>query len=124
MADGRMYDARVEEVHSGDDLVLLVNLGVDGLYKRVRTRLYGVDVPNAYRACADTEAGEVRDEVRRVTTGRPCKIQVITQGRGGWVVILFVLSGDGTQTNVNEVLIGRGYVYRGKDTHKESEGTL
>lgn len=121
MGGTRFYDAQVEEVHSGDDLVLMVNLGIDGLFKRVRARLHGVDTPNAFRAKTDTEAGEVRDEVKRLTAGR-CKIEVIVQSKGGWLVQLYA-ERDGQQVCVNEVLKSRGYVYRGKDIQKDIEGT-
>ena len=33
------FKAIVEEVHSGDDLILMVDLNVDCLYKKVRARL-------------------------------------------------------------------------------------
>jgi hypothetical protein len=123
MTVARVYDAVVEEVHSGDDLVVLVDLGIDGLFKRVRVRLFGVDTPNAYRAKADTEAGDVRDEVRRLASLGACKVHVISQGRGGWVAILMVETESGPPVNINEALIGRGYIYRGKDNHRGSEGT-
>lgn len=120
MDSDRFYDVQVEEVHSGDDLVLMVDLGVDGLFKRVRARLYGVDTPNAYRAKTDTVAGEIRDEVRRITSSGPCRVKVVGHGKGGWVVILYVVGMLAEPFNVNEILIGRGYVYRGNQ--KSSEG--
>jgi hypothetical protein len=124
MTVARVYDVVVvEEVHSGDDLVVLVDLGVDGLFKRVRVRLFGVDTPNAYREKSDTEAGGVRDEVRRLTSSGACTVHVVSQARGGWVVILMVDSETGPPININEALIGRGYIYRGKVNHKGSEGT-
>lgn len=123
MDSSKFYDARVEEVHSGDDLVLLADLGIDGLYKRVRGRLFGVDTPNAHRASSDTEAYRVRDEVRQLTASCVCKIQLIAQGRGGWVIVLHVVRPDGTSVNVNEMLIGRGYIFKGKSTPISGEGT-
>lgn len=122
MSLARFYDAQVEEVHSGDDLVLMVNLGVDGLFKRVRARLHGVDTPNAFRAKTNTEAGEVRDEVRRLTLGA-CRIEIVVQGKGGWLVVLHA-EVNGGFVSVNDILKSRGYIYRGKDNQKESEGTL
>lgn len=111
----KVYEVKVEEVHSGDDLIGMVDLDVDNLFKRVRLRLRGVDTPSAYKVKADTEAGEVRDIVRElVNTGR-CRAVVHSQKRGGWLVTLMVTHrtavGEVT-TNVNDMLIARGYVYK------------
>lgn len=104
------------EVHSGDDMVCLADLEIDGLYKKTRIRLAGCDTPDAYQQPADTPAGQVRETVRKLVTGRQCMIVVHTQGRGGWVVTLFVQEGDdpGELTNVNEVLINDGHVFRNR----------
>lgn len=113
MAGKPQFDVAVEEVHSGDDLVVMVNLGVDGLFKRVRIRLYGVDTPNAYRVKNDTDAGKIRDEVKLLTQNSRCSIVVQSQGKGGWLVTLFAhRNGDPAPVNVNDLLIGRGYVYQ------------
>jgi hypothetical protein len=106
----RVYDARVEEVHSGDDFILLVELGVDNLFKKIRARLHGVDAPNAYRAGPDTEAGVVRDEVRAMCAQGKCRISVVSEGKGGWVVRLYVQSGE-QDICVNDVLRDKGYIF-------------
>lgn len=109
----RSYYVAVEEVHSGDDLIAMVELGVDKLFKRVRLRLQGVDTPNAFRAKTDTEAGLLRDEVRSMTTGK-CRIEVVSEGKGGWLVVLFAEDPKTrTEVNVNDVLKARGFVYKG-----------
>lgn len=114
-AEQRSYDADVVEVHSGDDLVLLVNLGVDGLYKRVRARLKGVDTPSAFKASKGTEAGTIRDTLRDIVSQGKCSIDVHSQGKGGWLVTLLVTHRDGSGvTNVNEAMMAQGYVYQGK----------
>lgn len=112
--DQRFFDVEVEEVHSGDDLVLLVNLGVDGLYKRVRARLRGVDTPSAFRAGKDSEAGEIRDTMRTLTSRGSCTIELHSHGRGGWLVTLFISTKESGVINVNEYLQAKGYVYQGK----------
>lgn len=113
ITDNRRYEVEVEEVHSGDDLVLLVNLGVDGLYKRVRARLKGVDTPSAFRVPKDTEAGEVRDCIRNLVLKNKCVIDLHSHGKGGWMVTLHVVKDDGP-LNVNSLLMDKGYVYQGK----------
>ncbi len=112
----RSYVVSVEEVHSGDDLVVMANLGIDGLHKRVRVRLHGVDTPNAYKAKIGTEAGILRDEIKRLTSGK-CRVDVIAEGKGGWLVTLHAFVSDDKhheEVNINELLKSRGYVYKGR----------
>lgn len=111
--DHKHYEAIVEEVHSGDDLVLLVDLGIDGLHKRVRARLRGVDTPSAFRARENTLAGEVRELVKAWVGNGRCSILLHSQGKGGWLITLLVAT-DGQVRNVNDMLIERGYVYQNR----------
>ena len=101
--------------HSGDDLILLVSLGIDNLYKKVRVRLYGVDTPDANKAGSDTEAGRVRDQVNKLIKGKKCMIRAHSQGagKGGWVVTLHLDLSMNTET-LNEILRQEGYVFGGK----------
>lgn len=108
----RRYKADVEEVHSGDDLVMLVDLGVDGLLKRVRARLYGVDTPDAYKLDSNTEAGKVRDQVRKLTKGKRCEIDLHSDRKGGWIVTLYVRETPKELFNINDHLISLGFVYK------------
>lgn len=110
---GRVYKVEVKEVRSGDDLVLLVDLGLDNLYKKVRARLLGVDTPDAYQADAATEAGKVRDEVRDITRRGKCSIMLHSQGPGGWKVTLLVHMTDNKSVDVNSALKAMGYTYKG-----------
>lgn len=119
MKTGRIFEARVEEVHSGDDFILLVNLGVDGLFKRTRVRLHGVDAPNAYKAKPETEAGKVRDEVKKLI-GSKCLVELIAEGKGGWIVEMTVFDGDNQPLCLNNLLRERGYVYRTSKTPQEA----
>lgn len=107
---GNLLQAEVLEVHSGDDLVLLVSLGVDSLFKKVRVRLHGVDTPDAYRATPDTEAGKVRDLVAKMVKGKKCTIDVHTQGKGSWVVSLYLGITDDAEC-LNVILQKQGYVF-------------
>lgn len=110
MAVHATFAATVEEVYSGDDLVLMVDLGVSGLFRRVRARLAGVDTPSAFRAAPDTEAGSLRQRLRETVTRGTCSVELHTEGKGGWLVTLFV-NENGQVLNVNEMLIAEGYVY-------------
>lgn len=116
MADtGIRYKVIVEEVHSADDFILLVDLGVDGLFKRTRARLHGVDAPNAYKVRADAEAGRLRDEVKRMVMGAHCEIGLVSEGRGGWLIDLYMHSSATGEVHVNSALRARGYIYERRD---------
>lgn len=108
------FAVEVEEVHSGDDLILMVDLGVDGLHKRVRARLKGVDTPSAFRAKGGTEAGAVRSTLKGMLATGTCAIALHSAGKGGWMVTLFVSDASGATTNINDYLIQQGYVYQTK----------
>lgn len=108
------------DVISGDDLILMVDLGVDDLYKRVRARLYQVDTPDAYRHGGDTVAGAVRGFVRKLVRGRECRIHVHSQGKGGWIVTLFIQDKETDEDlNLNALLISKGYVFKAKENPSE-----
>lgn len=107
------YKVEVVEVHSGDDIVIMVDLGVEGLHKRTRARLYGVDTPDAHKEPADTEAGKVRDLVRRLTQGVECLVDVhSSSGKGGWKVTLYRVPVTGSPESINELLRRQGHVFK------------
>ncbi|ALT58118.1 endonuclease [Pseudomonas phage SM1] len=108
-----VFPALVQEVLSGDDLVLLVDLGVDGLHKRVRVRLKDVDAPNAIRQGSDTEAGKLRDRVANLCNHSKVTATVVKKTAHAWVVILNLETSDGQNIDLNEMLKSEGYVYRG-----------
>lgn len=118
---GRTYfECTVEEVHSGDDLILMVDLGVDALYKKVRARLAGVDTPDAYKAGQDTEAGEVRELVRKLTRDKKCFLDLQNFGKGGWIVVLHIKDSNGEALNLNQYLMEQGHVYQNPRTQNGS----
>jgi len=103
------YEARVEEVLSGDDLILMVDLGVEHLHKKIRARLDGVDTPDAHMAKANTEAGRIRDEIRKNTRGK-CRIEITSRTAKCWIVRLHTHI-EGRDVCLNDLLISRGYIY-------------
>lgn len=105
------YVCEVREVFSGDDLIALVDLGVENLWKRQRVRLFGVDTPPAINATGDTEAGQIRSYVRAITRGRKAKMEVVNRNTNSWVVVLTVDTPEGA-VNINEQLIARGYQFK------------
>lgn len=113
------YKVRVEEVLSGDDLILLVDLGVDGLFKKVRARLHGVDTPDAYRKSPDSEAGKVRNAVRAAVSGKNCLAELHSDRKSGWIITLYVEEGSGSGFCLNDRLTSQGYVYNSRLTRDE-----
>lgn len=105
------YPCEVREVFSGDDLIALVDLGVENLWKRQRLRLSGVDTPPAINATGDTEAGQIRTYVRALTRGRKGTLTIINRNTNSWVVTLMVDTPEGP-VNVNDILIARGYQFK------------
>jgi endonuclease YncB( thermonuclease family) len=105
------YACEVREVFSGDDLVVLIDLGVEGLFKKQRIRLAGVDTPNAIKEQKDTEAGKLRTYVRQLTRGRKARLNVVSRNTNSWVVTLVVETIEG-QVNVNDYLISKGYEFK------------
>lgn len=111
MPEQTEFTCEVKSVFSGDDLVVLVDLGIEDLWKRRRVRLKGVDTPDAVRQSANTEAGRIRDEVRLLVKNKRGKLQVIDKNSASWVVVLTVDTPAGP-VNVNDYLIQKGYRFQ------------
>lgn len=111
MSDKRVYEAEVVDVFSGDDLIAMVDLGVEDLHKKQRIRLHGVDTPNAVGAADSTEAGKARGYVKHRCHRRKVRLTVISKNVSSWVAVVEVL-GDGEPYNINEDLIAQGYAYK------------
>lgn len=107
----KVYSARVEEVFSGDDLILMIDLGVENLHLRQRVRLHGVDTPSAVNSSPDTEAGKIRSYVRNLTRDRPAKILLLTRVGGSWVGVVTIHTRDG-EVNLNDDLIAKGHQFK------------
>jgi len=114
MAENRSPElsGRVIRTVSGDDMTMMVDLGVDDLYKKVRIRLSGVDTPTGFQASPDSPGGLVRDAVRGLVENRECTIRVGVQNKSGWIVDLFVPTAAGTILHLNQHLRDQGYVFR------------
>lgn len=105
-----VYSAKVEEVYSGDDLVVMVDLGIEDLHQRKRIRLSGVDTPCAVNAANDTPAGAIRTYVRNLVRGRTVTLTVVARGGKSWVGIIEIPNSEGS-TNLNDDLIAKGFKF-------------
>ena len=105
------YKGRVEQVYSGDDMIVMLDLAVEGLYKKQRIRLAGVDTPNGVRESAESEAGKVRAYVLGLCKNHDLSITVLSRSRSSWVasVVVHLKEGD---FDLNDDLIKRGYLYK------------
>lgn len=107
--------AEVVSVHSGDDMMVVVDLGVEDLSKKVRVRLKGVDAPDAFNAKPGSPAAVVRDRVWDLVMGKQCLVDVhsSTSEKKGWMVTLFLIQDEegGCMLNINRMLVGQGYVF-------------
>jgi len=108
-----IFNAEVRDVFSGDDLVLMIDLGVDELHKRKRFRLHGVDTPNAVGMGPDTEAGKLRTYVYQLTKRQKLMVTVVSRDRNSWVGVIEVHTDTGV-VNLNEDLISKGYAFKGQ----------
>lgn len=113
MEDQPIYFGKVEEVFSGDDLIVMVDLGVEGLHKRQRVRLHGVDTPNAIGESPSQDGGKIRDEIRRMSQGKRVRLSSIRKKSSSWVAVVEVV-GD-RAVNLNEYLIHKGYPFKRQD---------
>jgi len=108
----REYRAKIVDVFSGDDLIVMVDLGAEDLYKRQRIRLHGVDTPNAIGAGPDTEAGRVRTYVRNLVRDKNLTIHIQSRGANSWVAVVEVETPEGVTINLNEELVSQGYAFK------------
>ena len=106
------YKAEVLEVHSGDDITVLVDLGIDDLYKKVRCRLLGVDTPSAFNAKEGDEAISVKKTVQTRLSQRIVIIVVHKMNKSSWLVDMLIPGLKSKETkNLNQLLIDLGYTF-------------
>ena len=114
------YQCKVLEVRSGDDLIIMVDLNIDDLFKRVRARLRGVDTPSGHKENPNTVGGKIRGDVSRLVKNRECRIDVHSQGKGGWVVTMHVTS-EGKEMELNAYLREKGFVYHPQQENRNGQ---
>lgn len=108
----RTLKAEVVQVFSADDLIVLVDLGVEDLFKKQRVRLHGVDAPNAVRSGPETTAGKLRSYVKSLCKGRTLKLEIKSRGVSSWVVVAWIIDDAGLEKNLNEDLMAQGFAYK------------
>jgi hypothetical protein len=107
----RILTGEVQAVFSGDDLIVLIDLGVDDLWKKKRVRLHGVDTPNAVNQGPDTEAGKLRAYVREMVRGAKVHITPVSSSPSSVVAVIEV-ERNGELYNLNDDLIAKGYKFK------------
>ena len=107
----------VKNIYSGDDLILMLDLGHDGLYRLTRCRLLGVDAPSAFNS-KNTEAIKLKNFVSKVLSdSKESYVEVSSYRNNSWLVILYTKDPD-TQAfiSLNRVLINNGYIFNKEAT--------
>jgi hypothetical protein len=114
--DLETYSCLILDVFSGDDLVAMVDLKIEQLWKKQRIRLFGVDTPNAVNMADDTDAGAIRRQVRALSRNRRGVIKVHAKNHTSWICSLTIEAdaAHGGTIDLNEWLRVRGYIYNRK----------
>lgn len=107
----RAYAAVLDSVISADDLIVMVDLGVHELYKRMRVRLAGVDAPNAIGEPDDSDAGQLRSLVRRLIGRNRLRVTVEQERAQSWICVVEVKRPSGGYLNLNAHLMQMGHVF-------------
>lgn len=113
----KQFSASVVNVLSGDDMVVLLDLEAEGLFKKQRLRLRGVDTPSALNQGNETEAGTLRTEIFGILKGKELRIVVHNRGAASWVADVYYREGT-REVHLNKALVDMGYEYmRGEHGH-------
>lgn len=109
----------VKNIYSADDLILMLDLGHDGLYRLTRCRLVGVDAPSTFNS-KNEEAVNLKNFVSKaLNLSSESFIEVSSYLTNSWLVVLYTKDPK-TQAfvSLNQVLINNGYVFkREKNKH-------
>lgn len=105
------YEGEVVEVFSGDDMIVMIDLGVEGLHKKQRVRLFGVDAPNAMNAGPGTDAGRVRSHVKNLCKNRKIHLEIVSRSIKSWVAKVSIQGGE-VPYDLNADLVAQGYEYK------------
>lgn len=103
----------VKNIYSADDLILMLDLGHDGLYKLTRCRLAGVDTPSTFNSTS-TEAENLKNFVSKaLNQGKESYVEVVSFRTNSWLVSLFTKDPETKAfVSINQVLMNNGYVFK------------
>lgn len=107
----------VKNIYSGDDLILMLDLGHDGLYRLTRCRLAGVDAPSTFNS-ENEEAISIKNFVSKaLNSSSESFIEVSSYLHNSWLVQLYAKDPKTKAfVNLNKVLINNGYVFKREKT--------
>jgi hypothetical protein len=102
----------VKNIYSGDDLILLLDLGHDGLYRLTRCRLVGVDAPSTFNN-DNKEAVKLKNFVSKaLNASAESYVEVSAYLNNSWLVTLYTKDAETlAYISLNQVLINNGYVF-------------
>lgn len=102
----------VKAVCSADDIILMLDLGHDGLYRLTRCRLAGVDTPSTFNT-ESVEAANLKTFVSKaLNMSKGAYIEVVSFLHNSWLVHLYTKDPETkAYVSLNQVLINNGYVF-------------
>lgn len=102
----------VKNIYSADDLILMLDLGHDGLYRITRCRLVGVDAPSTFNS-DNTEAINLKNFVSKaLNQSKESYVEVTSYLNNSWLVHLHTKDPETKAfVSLNQVLINSGYVF-------------
>ena len=105
-----VYKARVTDVYDADTITVDVDLGFHAWLKKVKVRLYGIDVPEM-RGAERPDGLVSRDWLRREILGKDIVMRTYKDGTGKgkygrWLAELYRAEGDAV--SINQELVTNG----------------
>lgn len=103
----------VKNIYSADDMILMLDLGYDGLFKVTRCRLMGVDAPSTYNQ-SNLEGENLKAFVSKaLNQSKESYVEVVSFRNNSWLVNLFTKDPETkTYTSINKLLMNSGYVFK------------
>jgi hypothetical protein len=115
MNEPEVYEGQLVAAYSGDDLIVMLDLKVESLHKKMRIRLSGVDTPNGIGASPESEAGRIRADVLKMCRNKQLRVTIVNKQSTKWIAVVEV-NRDGELFNINNDLISKGYEFKRERT--------
>jgi micrococcal nuclease len=105
------YNAMVTDVYDGDTITVDIDLGLKTWLKGEKIRLFGINAPEL-RKDERPEGLKSRNYLRRQINGKEIVLKTIKDKKGKYgryLGVIYLKKEDGSQININELMIAKGY---------------
>ena len=103
----------VKNVYSADDMILMLDLGHDGLYRITRCRLMGVDTPSTFNSESEEGVNLKNFVSKALNQSKDSYIEVVSYRNNSWLVNLFTKDPKTKAfVSLNRILMNNGYVFK------------